>query len=133
MIRLRTIQQALLGLLKKKYPDYKVFFDDIEKSTKSYFYRYLQIDIAFRPLEDSLGRIKRSELYEKADELEELIRPIFYVEDRAITVLKAEQTIVDEVLHYIFNLDFTDSFTPEEEYELMQNLELDIEVNRKGE
>ena len=98
-----------------------------------YFDRYLQIDIAFRPLEDSLGRIKRSELYEKADELEELIRPIFYVEDRAITVLKAEQTIVDEVLHYIFNLDFTDSFTPEEEYELMQNLELDIEVNRKGE
>lgn len=31
MIRLRTIQQALLDLLKNKYPDYKVFFDDIEK------------------------------------------------------------------------------------------------------
>lgn len=135
--------------MKNKYPDYKVFFDDIEKSTKSYFYvemnvvsltfddiyfdRYLQIDITFRPKEDSLGRIRRAELYDKADELEELIRPIFYVEDRAITVLKAEQTIVDEVLHYIFNLDFTDSFTPEEEYELMQNLELDMGVNRKGE
>jgi len=147
MISLRTIQQRIVAILKAKYPDYKVYFDNIEKSMQSYFYiemnvvshtvdriyfdRYLQIDIAFRPKEDSLGRVKRADLYNMADELETLIRPIFYVEDRAITVLKAEQTIVDEVLHYIFDLDFTDAFTVEEQYELMQNL--DLSINDKGE
>lgn len=147
MISLRIIQQRIVSILKEKYPGYKVYFDNIEKSTQSYFYiemnvvshtidriyfdRYLQIDIAYRPKEDSLGRVKRAELYSMADELETLIRPIFYVEDRAITVLKVEQTIVDEILHYIFDLDFTDAFTVEEQYELMQNL--DLSINDKGE
>nr|WP_205088697.1 hypothetical protein [Veillonella magna] len=69
-----------------------------------------------------------------ADELEKLIRPIFFVEDRAITVMDVEQTIVDGILHYIFDLDFTDAFTDEEQehiqYELMG--ELEVHMNYVG-
>ena len=38
MIRLRHIQKALVELLKSKYPTYKVYFDNVEKSNVPYFY-----------------------------------------------------------------------------------------------
>ncbi|AEQ22601.1 hypothetical protein Acin_1379 [Acidaminococcus intestini RyC-MR95] len=34
--------------------------------------------------------------------------------DRYITILLAETTMVDDVLHYIFDLQFTDAWTDEE-------------------
>lgn len=130
MIKLRHIQKALLELLKSKYPNYKVYFDNVEKSNVPYFYvemfvhsgvgddtyfdRVVQIDIAFRTMEDKQGRIKRAELYDMSDSLECLIRPGFAVDDRHITINDFEHTFMDEVLHFIFNLEFTDAFTDEE-------------------
>ena len=130
MIKLRAIQKALVELLKSKYPNYKVYFDNIEKSNAPYFYiemfvrsgvgdytyfdRTVQVDITFRPIEDKYGRIKRSELYEKSDSLECLFRPVLKVDDRYITINDFEHTFIDEVLHFIFNLEFNDAFTDEE-------------------
>lgn len=130
MIKLRAIQKALVELLKSKYPNYKVYFDNIEKSNAPYFYiemfvrsgvgdytyfdRTVQVDITFRPIEDKYGRIKRSELYEMSDGLECLFRPVLKVDDRYITINDFEHTFIDEVLHFIFNLEFEDAFTDEE-------------------
>ena len=130
MIKLRAIQKALVELLKSKYPNYKVYFDNIEKSNAPYFYiemfvrsgvgdytyfdRNVQVDITFRPIEDKYGRIKRSELYEMSDSLECLFRPVLKVDDRYITINDFEHTFIDEVLHFIFNLEFEDAFTDEE-------------------
>lgn len=130
MIKLRAIQKALVELLKSKYPYYKVYFDNIEKSNAPYFYiemfvrsgvgdytyfdRTVQVDITFRPIEDKYGRIKRSELYEMSDSLECLFRPVLKVDDRYITINDFEHTFIDEVLHFIFNLEFEDAFTDEE-------------------
>ena len=130
MIKLRAIQKALVELLKSKYPNYKVYFDNIEKSNAPYFYiemfarsgvgdytyfdRTVQVDITFRPIEDKYGRIKRSELYEMSDSLECLFRPVLKVDDRHITINDFEHTFIDEVLHFIFNLEFNDAFTDEE-------------------
>lgn len=130
MIKLRSIQKALVELLKSKYPTYKVYFDNVEKSSVPYFYvemfvhsgvgdytyfdRTVQVDISFRAMEDKNGRIKRSELYEMSDSLECIFRPILQVEDRYITINDFEHTFIDEVLHFIFNLDFADAFTDEE-------------------
>lgn len=130
MIKLRAIQKALVELLKSKYPNYKVYFDNIEKSNAPYFYiemfvrsgvgdytyfdRTVQVDITFRPIEDKYGRIKRSELYEMSDSLERLFRPVLKVDDRYITINDFEHTFIDEVLHFIFNLEFEDAFTDEE-------------------
>ena len=130
MIKLRAIQKALVELLKSKYPNYKVYFDNIEKSNAPYFYiemfvrsgigdytyfdRTVQVDITFRPIEDKYGRINRSELYEMSDSLECLFRPVLKVDDRYITINDFEHTFIDEVLHFIFNLEFEDAFTDEE-------------------
>lgn len=130
MLKLRTIQKALVDLLKNKYPNYKVYFDNVEKSNAPYFYiemfvhsgvgdynyfeRTVQVDIAFRAIEDKNNRIKRADLYEMSDSLECIFRPVLKVDDRYITINDFEHTFIDEVLHFIFNLEFNDAFTDEE-------------------
>lgn len=124
MISLRSMKKAFTALLKQNYPKYAVHFDNVEKRDAPYFYvemqplirtvdrvyseRTIQVDITFVPDEDRYGRVDRAVLYDIADTLDALVRPVFYVEDRAITILDAETTIRDEVLHYIFNLEFAD-------------------------
>ncbi|MBM6824791.1 phage tail terminator family protein [Veillonella magna] len=147
MLSLRDIQRALVTTLSKC--KYDVSFDEVIQADRPFFYidlsirsksfddvyfdRYIQVDIMFTPQKKN-GRIQTKELYLMADELEKLIRPIFFVEDRAITVMDVEQTIVDGILHYIFDLDFTDAFTDEEQehiqYELMG--ELEVHMNYVG-
>lgn len=130
MLKLRTIQKALVDLLKNKYPNYKVYFDNVEKSNAPYFYiemfvhsgvgdynyfeRTVQVDITFRAMEDKNNRIKREDLYEMSDSLECMFRPVLKVDDRYITINDFEHTFIDEVLHFIFNLEFNDAFTDEE-------------------
>lgn len=147
MITLRSIKEALTASLKRKYPNYKVHFDNVEKQSKEpYFYvemmptvttvddvyhdRLIQIDITFYIPYDQYGRVDRMLLYDMIGGLDLLIRPVFYVEDRAITILEAETTLVDDILHYIFTLDFRDAVTDDEagrmQYELMQQLQLRI-------
>lgn len=48
-----------------------------------------------------------------ADVLDRLIRPVLAIKDRKITVQDSEITVVDDVLHYIFTLDFTDGLPDE--------------------
>ena len=130
MLKLRTFQKALVDLLKNKYPNYKVYFDNVEKSNAPYFYiemfvhsgvgdynyfeRTVQVDITFRAMEDKNNRIKRADLYEMSDSLECIFRPVLKVDDRYITINDFEHTFIDEVLHFIFNLEFNDAFTDEE-------------------
>lgn len=151
MIRLRSIKKACTALLKQKYPKYAVHFDNVEKRDAPYFYiemqplirtvdriyneRTIQVDITFVPDEDRYGRVDRAVLYDIADTLDTRIRPVFYVEDRAITILDAEITFVDDILHYIFNLDFRDNFDDVDgiQYELAQHMELEINGQNKTE
>lgn len=130
MLKLRTIQKALVDLLKNKYPNYKVYFDNVEKSNAPYFYiemfvhsgvgdynyfeRTVQVDITFRAIEDKNNCIKRADLYEMSDSLECIFRPVLKADDRYITINDFEHTFIDEVLHFIFNLEFNDAFTDEE-------------------
>jgi len=39
---------------------------------------------------------------------------VLKVDDRYITINDFEHTFIDEVLHFIFNLEFEDAFTDEE-------------------
>ena len=149
MITLRSIKKAITTALKGKFPTYKVHFDNVDTSDAPYFYvemrpaaktwdrivseRSIQIDIQFVPPLDTYGRADRAQLYDVADALEFVFRPVFQIENRYITVLEAETTFFDEILHYIFNLDFADAFTKEEiggiQYELMQQLGLEFNGN----
>ena len=146
MLKLRQIQKAILAKLKEYYPDYKVYFDNVEKSRSPYFYvdmfvrtgigddtyfdKIVQVDIAFVPMPDKNNRINRAELYVMSDSLERIFRPVLRVEDRYITINDVEHTFIDEILHFIFNLEFTDAFTDEEvgivQGEIMEELKLTV-------
>lgn len=150
IITLRKLKRAISDVLKKKYPDYKVYFDNVDKSKAPYFYvemsprattvdrvmsdRSIQIDVELILEADAYGRVNRTALYEAADTIDTAFRPVFQVEDRMITINDTEITIVADILHYIFNLDFADCFTDVEiggiTYELMQHLGL--EINKKN-
>lgn len=149
MLTLKELRSAICSLIRSKYPKptYEVHFDNVEKSKAPYFYielnprarsfddiiseRSIEVDIAYFSAEDAQGNIKRSDLYEKEEELYALFFPVFYAADRAITILEAETAIVDEVMHFIFRLDFADAFRQDElpalQAELMQELTLNLE------
>lgn len=147
MITLRSIKKAITTALKGEFTTYKVHFDNVDKSDAPYFYvemqpvsktwdriiseRTIQIDVQLIPQLDQFGRTQRVALYDAADALEKLFRPVFTIDDRHITVLEAETTFFDEILHYIFNLDFADALTSDEiggiQYELMQQLGLEFD------
>ena len=118
----------------------------MEKSSEPYFYvemmsrhktvdeiltdKSIQIDIMLVLIPDEYGRIKRSVLYDTADTLDGLIKPVFHIKDRYITILESHTRFVDEILHYVFYLDFADCLTDKESsaimYDLMQTLELNL-------
>lgn len=144
MITYRSLKKTLTALLKNKFPDCKVHFDNVEKSDAPYFYvemqpytstvdgegvyhdRNIEIDIQYIPDEDLFGRIDRMKIYDIGQILDLAIRPVFYVEDRAITISEVETTVHDEVLHYIFRLQFTDADMSQKEFELMEELTLNL-------
>lgn len=144
MITFRSIKAALTKLLKNEYPDYKVHFDNVEKSDAPYFYvemqpsaatvdgdgvycdRNIEVDITFVPKEDSYGRVSRMEVFDVCQKLDSMIRPVLRIEDRAITIQEAEMTVHDDILHYIFQMLFTDADMDAAEYELMEELTLNI-------
>ncbi len=153
MITLRSIKMALTARLKTAYPSYKVHFDNVDKSDAPYFHveltpsvttidgvysdRTITVDITLLLPEDAYGRIDRMQLYDVSDTLDKTIRPVFRVEDRAITILSARTVIVDDILHYLFDLDFCDALTDEEagrvQYELMQQLHLRLNEDEQTE
>lgn len=144
MITLREIKAAIVNVLKTKYPECRVHFDNVEKSDAPYFYvefmptattvddlfsdRLIQVDITYIHPKDAMGRVSRTAVFEVADALDKVFRPVLAVKDRHITILDAEMTLVDDILHYIFNLDFRDNFEDAAgiQYELAQHLELEI-------
>lgn len=144
MMTLRDIKAAIVAVLNQNFKDYKVHFDNVEKSDAPYFYvefmptattvdplftdRLIQVDITYIHPEDAMGRVSRSAVFDVADKLDRVIRPVLAVKDRHITILDAETTFVDDILHYIFNLDFRDNFEDAGriQYELAQHLELEI-------
>lgn len=148
MIALRSIKAAITAKLKTKYPNCKVHFDNVEKPENApYFYveftpsihqtldetytdRIIQVDVTYVHPKDAKGRVDRSAVFDVGDALDLMFRPYLQVGDRYITILSAETTMVDDVLHYIFDLQFTDAWTDEEvgkiRGELMQSLEFQL-------
>lgn len=144
MMTLRDIKAVIVAVLNQNFKDYKVHFDNVEKSDAPYFYvefmptattvdnlfsdRLIQVDITYIHPKDAMGRVSRTAVFEVADALDKVFRPVLAVKDRHITILDAEMTIVDDILHYIFNLDFRDNFEDAGriQYELAQHLELEI-------
>lgn len=140
MLNIVDIKKAITGIIKKRYPKAKVYFDNIDKCETPYFYveftainhvtldefssdRTIQIDIMYCPA--AKRECDRNLLFIMCDEIDRLLRPVFHVADRYLTLQDVEMKIHDDILHYIFNLDFADTFEEEETHELMRTLEMD--------
>lgn len=145
MITYRSLKARLTAILKETFPGYKVHFDNVEKSDAPYFYvemtplknktfdgdgiyhdRAIDIDIQLILPEDRHGRVDRIVLYDDSLELDKAIRPVLQIEDRFITIDEADIKVHDDILHYMFTLAFTDAEMDQMEYELMQELTLNI-------
>ena len=145
MITYRSLKARLTAILKETFPGYKVHFDNVEKSDAPYFYvemtplknktfdgdgiyhdRAIDIDIQLILPEDRHGRVDRIVLYDDSLELDKAIRPVLQIEDRFITIDEADIKVHDDILHYMFTLAFTDAEMDQLEYELMQELTLNI-------
>ncbi len=143
MVSLVNIRDSLATLLKSGFNGWKVHFDNVEKPQAPYFYvemaaRAKSLDEAYSTRRVSLtvsailptnkaGRVSRKELFEIADKLDGLIRPVFRVQDRAITVLDANYVIVDDVLHYYFELEFVDA-VERPHVDMMEELTFDLNM-----
>ena len=141
MISLLDIRDAMAALLKSAYPDWKVHFDNVERPHAPYFYveleqrmrsvddvcseRSISVVISAVLPQDRAGRVSRRKLFELTDMLDGLIRPVFHVRDRAITVLDGRSTIVDDILHYYFDLNFVDAVEVAH-VDKMEELEFDL-------
>lgn len=149
MIDMKDIKAALVDLLKNKAGlTYEAHFDNVKETSKSYLYivisskrttrdrvyydRVLSVDIQLRLLPDKFNRTHRSELYDTADKLDKTIRPVVQILDRFITVQETRSRIVDDILHYEFELAFTD-YLPEEQLPFMEKLDANIEAKKFGE
>ena len=145
MISLLDIRDSMASLLKSGFADWKVHFDNVERPCAPYFYielsprakslddvyseRRIAVNIAAILPQNRAGRVSRKDLFDVADKLDGLIRPVFKVEDRAITITEANSVIVDDILHYYFELNFVDAVevAPVDKME-----ELEFDLTMKG-
>ena len=141
MLKLREVKKALIDVLKMRFTN-PVYFDNVEKAKESYFYiematsrktvdsaiyeRSIDIDIQYVAIPDKAIRRNRTEILDVIDELDEIIRHVIRVKDRAITVSDIHCTIFDEILHYRFEMNFADAFEDQETGELIEELNLVI-------
>ncbi len=143
MLKLREVKKALIDVLKMRFTN-PVYFDNVEKAKESYFYIEMapsrktvdsaiyersidiDIDIQYVAIPDKAIRRNRTEILDVIDELDEIIRPVIRVKDRAITVSDIRCTIFDEILHYRFEMNFADAFEDQETGELIEELNLVI-------
>ena len=144
MITAQEIRAAIADLLKNKAGlPYEVHFNNNKESSKSYFFvtitsrrktfdrvyyeRFLTVDCQLRLLPDEFNTIRRTELYSAADALDTAICPVIKIKDRHVTVLNTRSRIVDDILHYEFDLDFAD-YLPIEVQPFMEELNLNLSV-----
>ena len=145
MISLVNIRDSMASLLKSGFADWKVHFDNVERPCAPYFYielsprakslddvyseRRIAVNIAAILPQNRAGRVSRKDLFDVADKLDGLIRPVFKVEDRVITITEANSVIVDDILHYYFELNFVDAVevAPVDKME-----ELEFDLTMKG-
>lgn len=142
MITNLEIRKALVDFLRKQTGlSYEVHFNRNEDSEESYFYvdfseqretvdsvyydREIDVNVSLVLKPDKYDRINLNILRSAADSLANTLKPIFYVQDRFITIHKINTRILDSILHFDFKLEFTD-YLPEPEGEPMGELELNM-------
>ena len=150
MITAKDFRAAFVDLLKNKANiPYDVYFNSVNKSDTSYvwvnfvnaqktswdiayFQWNISVDIQVVLVSNEYADVKYTDLWEISDSLTQAITPYIKIKDRFVTVQDFNSQIIDDVLHYEFDMNFTD-YVPSAEYEesdydLMKELEIEMSL-----
>lgn len=156
MITAKEIRHALKVLVTEKAGlPYNVSFNHVEKSSesyvwidlgltkssidKAYFQWSINVDIAVILIPNYYTAVEHDDLWEISDKLTAAIMPCVEIETedgdrsktRYVTVQNFSSYVVDDILHYEFNLDFTDYVRSDAYeglgYDFMENLEMQFD------
>ena len=148
MITAKDFRAAFVDLIKNKaHIPYDIYFNSVNKSDTSYvwvnfvkatktswdiayFQWNISVDIQVVPVSNEYTDVKYTELWDISDSLTQAIMPYIQIKDRFITVQDFDSQIIDDVLHYEFDMNFTD-YVPsaeyeESEYDFMKDLEMEL-------
>lgn len=125
MTAFNDIRDALMILIKAAYPTANVYGEEIQQGfdrpaffvqllpeggtniNKAHIQKPMLVDICYFP---AAGTVKKDrEAWGVADGLNEALGISLAVGDRALYINEPKPEIVDQVLHYQFNVDFIDS------------------------
>lgn len=133
-----AVKDSIVKQLNEHFPDTDIFTEEIpdtKHKVGNYFFisilpistetvnsHFTQISM----LVDIAGYLKaerNNDYIRLSMKLDDIFRPVFNFEDRAITIRSADTRIVDSVLHYTFTLNFTVSKAIIEDNDLMDQLD----------
>lgn len=145
MIRLSDIRKAISKVISSKNPNLKIYIEEASNPVrpcvflKNISYNTVSVgehrqkkkatfDLSYFPtntMASSYNEIQDA-LEQINDSFDNGGFKILVVQDRKITILESQTEIVENVGHYIFDIEFITQYTELPEYEIMENLELNI-------
>jgi hypothetical protein len=125
-LQYQKLRDGLARLLKNQFPLFDIFFEEITKTssqtaddemTKFIFIDIIPVQSTTRGLTQSQHLVLvdiavfdasagNREYFAIGETLDVLVRPILDLGDWKIVVQQAERKIVDNILHYIFHLNY---------------------------
>ena len=154
MITAKDFRAAFVDLIRNKANiSYDIYFNGINKSDTSYvwvnfirarktswdnayFQWNISVDIQVILISDDYAEVRYTDLWDISDSLTKAIKPYIKIKDRFVTIQDFDSSIVDDILHYEFDMNFTD-YVPsaeyeETEYDLMKELEMELSIQKEG-
>lgn len=145
MIKLSDIRKSISKVISYKNPTFKVYVEEVSNPVRPCVFIKT---ISYNTLSNGEHRQKKKATFdliyyptntmsssnnEIQDALEQLNDSfdnagfkVLVVSDRKITILNSQTEIVENLGHYIFDIEFITQYTELPEYELMENLELNM-------
>lgn len=116
-----SIKRSLIGLLKKIYPSFDVFAEEISNTENAdYFFveivpvsnitisKYHTDKTVFISITGHIKSEKNEDYLIMIDKVDNAIRPVFRFDDRAITINRMNAKIVERSMLYTFDIAFRD-------------------------
>lgn len=139
-MKIDDIKKAILKKLHDNFPTYKLYGEEVPQGFKKPCFFVEILPVSFN--NSSKYHIEKSinidihyfsengtnaENFEMIDKLNEIFNIALEVNDRVFTINEINTTIVDTVLHFSFDINFTDALDETkvydyQEYEKMQEL-----------
>ena len=145
MIKLSDVRKAISKVISTKNHTFKVYVEEVSNPIRPFV--FIQ-NISYETLSVGEHRQRKKMLFDLIyypastlasanDEIQDALESIndsldnagfkvLVVNDRKLTILNSQTEIVKNLGHYIFDLDFITQYTEFPEYELMENLELNM-------